>query len=68
VAVAHGGISVGPDGATHQSLEDITITAILPNMHVTVPADAVETAKMTEHILLRINGPCCIRFAARPRR
>ena len=63
VAVAHGGISVGPDGATHQSLEDITITAILPNMHVTVPADAVETAKMTEHILLRVNGPCCIRFA-----
>jgi transketolase len=63
VAVAHGGISVGPDGATHQSLEDITITAILPNMHVTVPADAVETAKMTEHLLLRVNGPCCIRFA-----
>jgi transketolase len=63
VAVAHGGISVGPDGATHQSLEDITITAILPNMHVTVPADSVETAKATEHILLKVNGPCCIRFA-----
>ena len=63
IAVAHGGISVGPDGATHQSLEDITITAILPNMQVTVPADAVETAKMTEHILLKVNGPCCIRFA-----
>jgi len=63
IAVAHGGISVGPDGATHQSLEDITITAILPNMNVTVPADAVETAKMTEHILLHIVGPCCIRFA-----
>ena len=63
VAVAHGGISVGPDGATHQSLEDITITSILPNMHVCVPADAVETAKATEHMLLRISGPCCIRFA-----
>jgi len=63
VAVAHGGISVGPDGATHQSLEDITITAILPNMHVTVPADSIETAKATEHILLKVNGPCCIRFA-----
>jgi transketolase len=63
VAVAHGGISVGPDGATHQSLEDITITAILPNMHVCVPADSLETAKATEHILLKINGPCCIRFA-----
>ena len=63
IAVAHGGISVGPDGATHQSLEDITITAILPNMNVTVPADSVETAKMTEHILLKVVGPCCIRFA-----
>jgi len=63
VAVAHGGISVGPDGATHQSLEDITITAILPNMNVTVPADAFETARMTEHILLKVVGPCCIRFA-----
>ncbi|MBM4249443.1 MAG: transketolase [Euryarchaeota archaeon] len=63
VAVAHGGISVGPDGATHQSLEDITLTAILPNMSVAVPADAVETAKMTEHLLLRVVGPCCIRFA-----
>ena len=63
VAVAHGGISVGPDGATHQSLEDITIMAILPNMHVCVPADATETARATEHILLKINGPCCIRFA-----
>ncbi|MGQ9583325.1 MAG: transketolase [Thermoplasmatota archaeon] len=63
IAVAHGGVSVGPDGATHQSLEDITITAILPNMHVTVPADAVETAKATEHILMRVKGPCCVRFA-----
>lgn len=63
VAVAHGGISVGPDGATHQSLEDITITAILPNMYVSVPADAAETAKATEHILFKVNGPCCIRFA-----
>ena len=63
VAVAHGGISVGPDGATHQSLEDIAITAILPNMHVVVPADAAETAKATENCILKINGPCCIRFA-----
>ncbi|MEM2869402.1 MAG: transketolase [Thermoplasmata archaeon] len=63
IAVAHGGVSVGPDGATHQSLEDITITSILPNMHVTVPADSIETAKATEHIILKVKGPCCVRFA-----
>ncbi len=33
-AGAHGGISVGPDGATHQSLEEISLMAALPNMHV----------------------------------
>ena len=38
---AHAGISVGPDGATHQALEDIAITRVLPNMTVVVPADAI---------------------------
>src|SRR3990167_3520663 len=37
VAGAHTGISVGPDGATHQALEDIAITRVLPNMTVIVP-------------------------------
>ncbi|MFH1225115.1 MAG: transketolase [Candidatus Diapherotrites archaeon] len=60
---AHGGISVGPDGATHQSLEEITIMAILPNMHLFVPCDAAETAKATRHSTLEINGPCYVRFA-----
>ena len=48
IAGAHGGISVGPDGATHQALEEITLTSILPNMHVVVPCDSVETQKATE--------------------
>jgi len=60
---AHGGISVGPDGATHQSLEEITVTSILPNMHVAVPCDSVETERATLHCLLKIEGPCYIRFA-----
>lgn len=60
---AHGGISVGPDGATHQSLEEITIMAILPNMHLFVPCDAVETAKATRYSTLEVNGPCYVRFA-----
>ena len=44
---AHAGISVGPDGATHQALEDIAITRVLPNMTVVVPADAIQAEKAT---------------------
>src|SRR3990172_8844729 len=47
IAGAHTGISVGPDGATHQALEDIAITRVLPNMAVVVPCDAIETKKVT---------------------
>ena len=63
IAGAHGGISVGPDGATHQALEEITLTNILPNMHVVVPCDSVETQKATEYALLTLKGPCYLRFA-----
>lgn len=44
---SHAGISVGPDGATHQMLEDIAIMRTLPHMVVLAPADAVEAEKMT---------------------
>lgn len=44
---SHAGISVGPDGATHQALEDIAITRALPNMVVIVPADSIEAKKAT---------------------
>ena len=47
---AHAGVSVGPDGATHQALEDIAIMRMLPNMEVYVPCDAVEARAITEHI------------------
>jgi transketolase len=63
IAGAHGGISVGPDGATHQALEEISLMSILPNMHVAVPCDAVETEKATIHCLLELAGPAYIRFA-----
>jgi transketolase len=63
IAGAHGGISVGPDGATHQSLEEISLTWILPNMHVSVPCDSVETERATLHCLLKVVGPCYIRYA-----
>ena len=63
IAGAHGGISVGPDGATHQALEEISLTNILPNMNVVVPCDSVETQKATEYSLLSLVGPCYLRFA-----
>ncbi len=44
---AHAGISVGPDGATHQMLEDIAMMRTLPNMTVVVPCDAIEARKAT---------------------
>lgn len=44
---SHAGISVGPDGATHQMLEDLAIMRALPNMVVLAPGDSVEAEKMT---------------------
>ena len=61
IAGAHAGISVGPDGATHQALEDVALMRVLPNMTVVVPCDAEETRKATL-ALAAINGPCYIRF------
>ena len=63
VAGAHGGVSVGPDGATHQALEDLFNVMGLPNMQVVVPCDAVETRKATTYLLLRQPGPKFLRFA-----
>ncbi len=62
---AHGGTSVGPDGATHQALEDIAITRVLPNMTVLVPADANQTrqAVLTS---LDVDGPVYIRYGRNP--
>ena len=61
VAGAHAGISVGPDGATHQALEDIAITRVLPGMTVIVPCDAIEAKKATLAIG-QMRGPAYIRF------
>jgi len=58
---AHGGISVGPDGATHQALEDVALMRVLPNMTVIVPCDAVETEKATI-AMAEMEGPCFVRF------
>ena len=63
IAGAHGGVSVGPDGATHQALEDLFAMQGLPNMSVVVPCDVVETRKATDYLLLQHKAPKYIRFA-----
>jgi transketolase len=60
---AHGGVSVGPDGATHQELESLFQMCGLPNMRVVVPCDSLEVEKMMEVLLFEIIGPKYIRFA-----
>lgn len=62
IAGAHAGVSVGPDGATHQMIEDIAIMRVMPNMRVLVPCDAVETKKATL-AAAKLTGPCYLRFA-----
>jgi transketolase len=63
VAGAHGGVSVGPDGATHQSLEDLFHMCGIPGASVVVPCDAIETEKATEYLLFDLEGPKFVRFA-----
>jgi len=59
---SHAGVSVGPDGATHQMLEDIALMRVLPNMVVVAPGDSVEAEKATKAIAE--NGkPSYIRLA-----
>lgn len=59
---AHSGVSVGPDGATHQALEDIALTRCLPNVTVLAPCDYLETKKATI-AAGRMEGPVYLRFA-----
>lgn len=59
---SHTGVSVGPDGATHQAIEDIAITRCIPNLTVIAPCDAVEARKATRAIAKHV-GPCYVRYA-----
>ncbi len=62
IAGAHAGVSVGPDGATHQAIEDIAIMRVIPHMLVVVPCDSVQTKKATL-ALSEMRGPTYLRFA-----
>ncbi len=59
---SHAGISVGPDGASHQELEDIATMRAIPHMKVMVPSDSISTAKIIE-IASRTQGPFYVRIA-----
>lgn len=59
---SHAGISVGPDGATHQMLEDIALMRVLPGMRVVVPCDSLEAEKATI-ALAGIDGAAYLRLA-----
>lgn len=59
---SHAGVSVGPDGATHQAIEDMAIMRVIPNIAVVTPCDAVEARKATAAIA-NWPGPCYVRFA-----
>lgn len=61
IIASHAGITVGEDGASHQSVEDISLMRSLPNMTVIVPADAVETQKAVSAAIAR-PGPVYIRL------
>ncbi|MBI4745842.1 MAG: transketolase family protein, partial [Deltaproteobacteria bacterium] len=62
VVATHAGITVGEDGASHQSVEDIAVMRVIPNMTVIVPADGVETRKVIREIV-RYKGPVYVRLS-----
>ncbi|MBI5404515.1 MAG: transketolase family protein [Ignavibacteriae bacterium] len=61
ICASHCGISVGPDGATHQSLEDVALMRVLPHMTVVTPCDYNETFLAVKKCV-EVNGPFYIRF------
>jgi transketolase len=62
VVGSHAGVSVGPDGGTHQALEDIALMRIIPNMEVYSPCDSIEAEKITRQIA-NTKKPAYLRLA-----
>jgi transketolase len=62
IAGSHAGVSVGPDGGSHQAIEDIALTRVLPRMIVVSPCDEIEAKKATV-AAAKINGPVYVRLA-----
>lgn len=66
LAGSSAGLTQGPDGASHQSLEDIALMRVLPNMRVLVPCDGVEARAMTLAAVREIDGPVYLRLGRYP--
>src|ERR671919_522746 len=56
LVVSHAGLTVGPDGASHQQIEDFSTMRSIPNMRVIVPADAIAVSELTK-TFTQIRGP-----------
>ncbi|TDW25817.1 transketolase [Breznakia blatticola] len=61
VCATHAGLTVGEDGASHQSVEDIALMRAIPNMKVFQPCDDIETAAIINAVY-DIDGPCYVRL------
>lgn len=61
ICASHAGLSVGEDGASHQSIEDVALMRCLPNMHVYVPCDQYQTRALIEYVA-KVDGPCYVRL------
>ena len=61
VCATHAGLSVGEDGASHQSIEDVALMRVVPNMRVYVPCDQYEAKAVIEHVA-NTEGPCYVRL------
>jgi transketolase len=61
IVATHAGLTVGPDGASHQALEDIALMRVIPNMNIIVPCDAPQTTEAIE-ASVNIKGPFYIRL------
>lgn len=61
ICATHAGLSVGEDGASHQSIEDVGIMRTLPNMKVFVPCDQYETKAVIDYVA-KVQGPCYVRL------
>jgi len=65
LVVSHAGLTVGPDGASHQQIEDLATMRAIPNMKVLVPSDAISVKKIIS-TSVRTRGPVYVRLARPP--
>jgi transketolase len=65
LVVSHAGLTVGPDGASHQQIEDLATMRAIPNMKVIVPSDAISVKKIVS-TSVRTRGPVYVRLARPP--